>query len=101
MQLPIHSLNSKHEHNLVRISQEQLHFDLVDTRGIEITTGNQTVAGFLGIKVTKLGYVLDDDDMCNEEEVEMDVMNVPEAIANEASVDMIDTRSALTKANEK
>ena len=86
MELPIHSLNQKHFQKLVEIKQEQLYFNLANTRGIEITTGAKAVADFLGIKVTKLGYVPDgdDEDMYNEREVEVE--NVPEAMADEVSV---------------
>jgi hypothetical protein len=68
---------------------------VASTRGIEITTGAKAVADFLGIKVMKLGYVPNDDsgndgddvDMYNnEEEVEVEVYNVSEAMADEASV---------------
>jgi hypothetical protein len=52
--------------------------------------------------VTKLGYVPDgdDEDMYNERKVEVEVENVPEAMADEASIDEIDTRCPETKAKE-
>jgi hypothetical protein len=39
------------------MKQEQLYFNLTNTRGIEITTGNKEVADFLRIDVSKLGYI--------------------------------------------
>ena len=41
MQLPINPMNTKHEQDLVRTSQEEFVFHLPNTKAIEITTSNQ------------------------------------------------------------
>jgi hypothetical protein len=99
MELPIHSLNHKHVQNLVEIKQEQLHFNLAKTRGIEITTGSKEVADFLRIDVSKLGYISEDV----ETENHYDVIDTPDIFVVDMSSigEMIDTRSLETKAKEE
>ena len=66
MQLPIHSFNTKHAQQDVRVETKELLFNLSSIKEIEITTGDEAVANYLGIPRKTLGFTSDEEMQQNE-----------------------------------
>ena len=68
MQLPIHSFNTKHAQQDVRVETRKLLFNIGNNNTIELITGDEAVAKYLGIPCKKLGFT-SDEEMQQEEAV--------------------------------